>query len=86
MRHFGQISKDFNTDGLKTAVASSADAKPGNAYIYSTINGNLPKRYEIEIVKVDKNNRENKNYVLKIKDEYLYVQNSILMPFMEELR
>lgn len=26
------------------------------------------------------------NDVLKIKDEYLYVQNSILMPFMEELR
>lgn len=68
---FGQISKDFNTDGLKTAVASSADAKPGNAYIYSTVNGNLPKRYEIEIVKVDKSNKENKNYVLKIKDEAL---------------
>ena len=68
---FGQISKDFNTDGLKTAVASSADAKPGNAYIYSTVNGNLPKRYEIEIVKVDKTNKENKNYVLKIKDEAL---------------
>ena len=31
----------------------------------------MPKRYEIEIVKVDKNNRENKNYVLKIKDEKL---------------
>ena len=68
---FGQISKDFATEGLKTAVASSADAKPGEAYIYSTINGNSPKRYEIEIVKVDKNNKENKNYVLKIKDEAL---------------
>lgn len=68
---FGQISKDFKTEGLQTAVATSTDVKPGNAYIYSTINGNLPKRYEIEIVKIDKNNKENKNYVLKIKDEAL---------------
>ena len=45
--------------------------KPGNAYIYSTVNGICPKRYEIEIVKVDKHNKENKNYVIKIKDDDL---------------
>ena len=53
------------------AVASSQDVIPGNAYIYSTINGVEPKRYEIEIVKVDKGNREHKNYVIKITDEAL---------------
>lgn len=68
---FGQISSDFVVDELMSAVASSCEAKPGKAYIYSTINGVQPKRYEIEIVKVDRGNKDNKNYVLKITDEEL---------------
>lgn len=71
---FGQISSDFVVDELMSAVASSCEAKPGKAYIYSTINGVEPKRYEIEIVKVDKGNRDNKNYVLKITDEELIAE------------
>ena len=68
---FGQIDEGFSVENLTTAVANSKSVKPGNAYIYSTINGLEPKRYEIEIVKVDKWNKENKNYVLKVKDEQL---------------
>lgn len=68
---FGKISKDFETDGLTSAVATSQGAKPGDAYIYSTVSGVCPKRYEIEIVKIDKNNKENKNYVIKITDSEL---------------
>jgi len=68
---FGQISSEFVVDELMSAVASSQAVTPGKAYIYSTINGVSPKKYEIEIVKVDKNNRENKNFVLKITDEEL---------------
>lgn len=68
---FGNVSKDFETDGLTSVVASSQGVKPGDAYIYSTVNGVCPKRYEIEIVKVDKNNKENKNYVIKITDDDL---------------
>ena len=68
---FGQISSEFVVDELMSAVASSQEVTPGKAYIYSTINGVSPKKYEIEIVKVDKNNRENKNFVLKITDEEL---------------
>ena len=71
---FGTISKDFSLDGLTKAVANSQDAKPGEAYIYSTVNGVLPKRYEIEIVKVDRLNRENKNYVIKITDNDLIAE------------
>lgn len=71
---FGTICKDFSLDGLTVAVADSQDAKPGEAYIYSTVNGVSPKRYEIEIVKVDKYNRENKNYVIKITDEELIAE------------
>ena len=52
-------------------LADSMDVRPGNAYIYSTITGSCPKRYNIEIVKVDKGNKENKNYVIKIVDDDL---------------
>ncbi len=65
---FGQISGEFEVDELMSAVANSCLAKPGKAYIYSTIDGVSPKKYEIEIVKVDKWNKENKNYVIKVTD------------------
>lgn len=68
---FGKVSQEFEVDGLQQAVASSNDVKPGRAYIYSTVNGVSPEKYEIEIVKVDKFNRENKNFVVKISDEEL---------------
>ncbi len=68
---FGHISEDFDKKHLEKSVATSEEVKPGNAYIYSTIDGVCPKRYEIEIVKVDKHNKENKHYVIKITDEDL---------------
>ena len=68
---FGQISEDFEVSELMSAVASSCDVKPGKAQIYSTINGISPKAYSIEIVKVDRGNKENKNYVIKITDKGL---------------
>ena len=71
---FGQISEEFETNELMKTVADSMQVAPGNAYIYSTIDGVSPKRYEIEIVKVDKYNKENKNYVIKITDDDLIAQ------------
>ena len=68
---FGDVSETFQTNDLMRVAASSQDVSPGNAYIYSTVNGVEPQRYEIEIVKVDKTNREHKNYVIKITDEKL---------------
>ena len=55
-------------------MASSSAVLPGVAYIYSTIDGITPKRYEVEIVKVDKNNRENKNYVIRVTDDELIAE------------
>lgn len=71
---FGQVSDAFEMDDLMRTVASSDDVQPGSACIYSTINGIEPKRYEIEIVKVDKHNKEHKNYVIKITDEELIAE------------
>ena len=55
-------------------MASSNSVTMGKAFIYSTVNGITPQKYEIEIVKVDKNNKENKNYVIKITDENLIAE------------
>ena len=52
-------------------MATSDYAKPGGAYIYSTVSGVCPQEYEIEIVKIDKNSHDNKNYVIKITDKKL---------------
>ncbi len=68
---FGTVSNDFDYQNMQTVIASSDSATMGKAFIYSTINGIAPKKYEIEIVKVDKNNKENKNYVIKITDDDL---------------
>ena len=67
-------SNDFDYSNIQTAVASSQNATLGSAYIYSTVNGVFPQKFEIEIVKVDKINKEHKNYVIKITDESLIAQ------------
>jgi stage IV sporulation protein B len=71
---FGQITGDFEKEKLTSAAATSEFVKPGKAYIYSTISGTCPKRYNVEIVKVDKGNKEHKNYVIKITDDDLIAQ------------
>lgn len=71
---YGQINEDYDTSCLETAQADSDDVKMGKATIYSTISGIVPKEYQIEIVKVDKSNKENKNYVIKITDKELIDQ------------
>lgn len=68
---FGRVSEHFELNDTMLAVADSDDAKPGKAYIYSTVSGVEPQKYSIEIVKVDLENRDNKNYVVKITDEKL---------------
>ncbi len=71
---FGTISDNFDTDGLKRTLIDSESVTPGKAFIYSTVNGIMPQRYSIEIIKVDKNNKENKNYVIKVTDSELIEQ------------
>ena len=71
---FGKVSTEFDYTGLSCAVADSSSAIPGDAYIYSTVNGVSPKKYEIEIVKVDKRAKDNKDFVIKITDDDLITE------------
>mgnify|MGYP003306011742 FL=1 len=68
---FGKIYENIDLSTFPKAKANSSAAKPGKGHILSTISGQTPEKYEIEIVKVDKDNKENKNFVLKIVDETL---------------
>lgn len=53
-------------DKLETGTGSI-----GKAQIYTCTDGVKPEKYDINIVKVDRNNPDNKNYVIKISDEWL---------------
>ncbi len=64
---YGTITENFDTSNL--VKIELGNAKMGEAYIYSTIEGNVPKKYEISIVKVD--DCGNKNFVIKINNKDL---------------
>lgn len=69
---YGNLNEDFRTEKLTRIEKGKADdVKIGKACIYSTIYGNTPEKYEISIVKVDKTNKDNRNYVIKIDDDRL---------------
>ena len=53
-------------------VATPQEITTGKAYIYTTINGTTPKRYEIEIEKISLTaQNQNKNMVIRITDPEL---------------
>lgn len=67
---YGTLNNDY--EGEKIALGSKEDVKPGSAYIYTTINGSEPKKYEIQIIKVNKQNSpQEKSMVLRIVDKTL---------------
>lgn len=69
---YGKISDDFDYNALQSAeTAELKEVKIGKAYVYSTVCGVYPKKYSVEIVKVDKTPKNNKNFVVKITDKDL---------------
>ena len=65
---YGNLTESFDTSNL--TKISLGNAVPGGAHIYSTIDGNIPKKYNISIIKVD-DNEDCKNFVIKITDKRL---------------
>lgn len=69
---YGTLSADFDCSNLiKINKASLDEVTIGAAQIYSTIDGKTPHCYNISVVKIDKSNKENRNFVIKIDDEDL---------------
>ena len=72
---FGQFKKGYDFSRFKCAkTAAVGDTHPGKASIFTTIDGITPKEYSVSNVKVDKNNKQNKNFVIKITDDTLLAQ------------
>ena len=47
------------------------DLREGSAYIYCTLNGTTPQKYEIEICNIDRNANAGKCFTVKVKDQSL---------------
>lgn len=65
---FGKVRNKSNKNLMK--VGSLDDVKPGKAFIYTTDTDNEIKEYEINILEIDKKNKE-KNIYFEITDEEL---------------
>ena len=69
---YGTLSDKFACSKLiKVEKATIDEVSVGTAYIYSTVYGKEAKMYKISIVKVDKNNKDNRNFVIKVDDREL---------------
>lgn len=67
----GIYSTPNNIDLSKYNEIEVGEGSMGDAYIYTTVLGDSPKRYSISIIKIDENNKDNKNFVIKITDNEL---------------
>ena len=69
---YGDLAKNYDTSKLiKIEKGSVSDVSIGKACIYTTLRGNDVKKYNISIVKTDKDNKDNRNYLIKIEDKEL---------------
>lgn len=69
---FGDLDLGFDTSKLvRVEKGTIDDAQIGKACIYTTVHGSSAKKYNISIVKVDRKNKDNRNFVIKIDDEEL---------------
>lgn len=69
---YGDLADNYDVSRLvKVEKGSISKATVGKACIYTTLRGNSVKRYDISIVKTDTNNKDNRNYVIKIDDREL---------------
>ena len=67
---YGQLNEQVDTQSIE--LGSKADVQPGSAYIYSTIDGKTPQKYEIQIIKANnQTSPAEKSMVLRIVDERL---------------
>ena len=70
---YGTMKRPVQGQAVK--IAMKQDVKTGPAKVYTTINGNSPKYYDVEIEKIDyREGVQSKNLVLRITDPQLLAQ------------
>ncbi|MBR5192173.1 MAG: SpoIVB peptidase [Clostridia bacterium] len=67
---YGEINEDF-TKNFKLTPIEIGTATIGPATIFTTIENNKTKEYNISIIKYDEFNLNNRNFVIRIDDEEL---------------
>ena len=69
---YGKADEVIVRDGVKIEIAPRTAVRPGKAYIYTTIDGSTPQKYDIEIVKTrDQEHPEEKSMLIKVVDKEL---------------
>ncbi len=62
----------FSASNLAVPLGLRQDIKTGKAYIYTTVNGTTPQKYEITIEKIDlADSEECRNMIIRVTDEEL---------------
>ncbi len=67
---FGKYTKEFNNNSLKE-VGEYKDILIGPAKIITVLNGNEKKEYNINILKINNNEKDNKNILFEVNDNEL---------------
>lgn len=67
---FGTYTSDFS-NRKKYKVATLSDIKTGEAKIHTVLDGNIVNEYKINILRIDKKNKDNKNILFEITDQDL---------------
>lgn len=69
---FGDITNDEYKCNNKYQIAKNDEVKTGKAFMVTTLNGNTPQEYEIEIKRICNHDKaSNENFVIKITDNRL---------------
>ncbi len=67
---FGKLESN-PSNRMPVEVAYKQEIKSGPAKIYTTLKGDTPKEYDIEILKISYNNKLDKNMIIKVTDQNL---------------
>ena len=66
---FASLPKNLPTEPI--SIGLKEELQEGRAYIYSTLNGSTPQKYEIEISAIDRSACEGKCFTVKVTDPAL---------------
>lgn len=68
---YGTFDTLLTENKEKLEVAKESELKTGKATVYTTLEGNTPKAYSIEITSISRNTNSAESFTLKVTDEEL---------------
>lgn len=71
---YGSYNNSLIENKNKIEVADKSEIKTGKATVYTTISGNSPQAYEIEITSISRNENSNESFTIKVTDSRLLEQ------------